>query len=66
MKDDGLLERNHLLGAEGKAINPTRCAAGHIPRLLASWLAISTALLIAAIRRHRLAQRSSGAAAFAT
>ena len=35
MKDDGLLERNHLAGADGDAINAILCAAGHNMRLLA-------------------------------
>ena len=38
MKEDGLLERNHLVGAEGDAINAILCAAGHNMRLLARWL----------------------------
>jgi hypothetical protein len=50
---------------EGDAINAILCAAGHNLRLLAAWLAILTAFLIAAIRDHRLGQRSSEAVAFA-
>jgi IS5 family transposase len=38
MKDDGLLERNHLAGSVGDAINVILCAAGHNMRLLARWL----------------------------
>lgn len=38
LKDDGLLERNHLAGAQGDAINAILCAAGHNLRLLARWL----------------------------
>jgi IS5 family transposase len=38
MKSDGLLERNHLAGAEGDATNAILCAAGHNMRLLARWL----------------------------
>lgn len=38
MKEDGLLERNHLAGPDGDAINVILCAAGHNMRLLARWL----------------------------
>ena len=38
LKGDGLLERNHLAGAQGDAINAILCAAGHNLRLLARWL----------------------------
>lgn len=38
MKDDGLLERNHLAGEVGDAANVVLCAAGHNMRLLARWL----------------------------
>ena len=38
LKDDGLLERNHLAGAQGDASNSILCAAGHNLRLLARWL----------------------------
>ncbi|MCP5036389.1 MAG: IS5 family transposase [Rhodobacteraceae bacterium] len=38
LKDDGHLERNHLKGAEGDAINAILTAAGHNLRLLAKWL----------------------------
>jgi hypothetical protein len=65
MKDDGLLERNHLLGAEGDAINAILCAAGHNLRLLATWLALLIAFLIASIRDRRLGRQSSEAIAFA-
>jgi transposase, IS5 family len=41
-KSDGLLERNHLAGATGDAINAILIAAGHNLRLLVAWL---TALL---------------------
>ncbi|MDI9847633.1 hypothetical protein QM467_06105 [Rhodoblastus sp. 17X3] len=34
LKSDGLLERNHLKGAKGDAINAILCAAGHNLRLL--------------------------------
>jgi IS5 family transposase len=65
MKGDGLLERNRLLGAEGDAINAILCAAGHNLRLLAAWLALLIAFLIAAIRDLRPRQRASQAIAFA-
>lgn len=38
LKHDGLLERNHLAGPQGDAINAIVCAAGHNLRLLARWL----------------------------
>lgn len=38
LKDDGHLERNHLGGPEGDAINAILTAAGHNMRLLARWL----------------------------
>lgn len=38
LKDDGHLERNHLAGTDGDAINAILCAAGHNLRLLARWL----------------------------
>jgi IS5 family transposase len=37
-KSDGLLERNHLAGADGDAINAILAAAGHNVRLLLRWL----------------------------
>lgn len=37
MKTDGLLERNHLAGVLGDAINAVLIAAGHNLRLLATW-----------------------------
>lgn len=37
-KSDGLLERNHLAGANGDAINAILVAAGHNLRLLVAWL----------------------------
>jgi IS5 family transposase len=46
-KSDGLLERNHLAGATGDAINAILVAAGHNLRLLVAWL---TALLHVLIR----------------
>jgi transposase, IS5 family len=38
LKSDGLLERNHLKGADGDASNAILCAVGHNMRLLAAWL----------------------------
>ena len=38
LKGDGHLERNHLRGPDGDAINAILCAAGHNLRLLARWL----------------------------
>lgn len=38
MKSDGLLDRSHLKGADGDAINAILAAAGHNLRLLARWL----------------------------
>jgi IS5 family transposase len=38
-KSDGMLERNHLAGAAGDAINALLVAAGHNLRLLVAWLA---------------------------
>ena len=40
LKADGLLERNHLKGPAGDAINAILCAAGHNMRLLLRWLAV--------------------------
>lgn len=37
MKTDGLLERNHLDGPEGDAVNAILCAIGHNCRLLLAW-----------------------------
>jgi IS5 family transposase len=49
LKSDGLLERNHLRGATGDAINVVLAAAGHNLRLLLRWLRLLCALIIAAI-----------------
>lgn len=40
LNEDGHLERNHLAGPEGDAINAILCAAGHNLRLLARWLKV--------------------------
>ncbi|EZP81283.1 IS5 family transposase [Novosphingobium resinovorum] len=47
-KSDGLLERNHLAGATGDAINAILVAAGHYLRLLVAWLTAILRALIAA------------------
>jgi IS5 family transposase len=47
LKDDGHLERNHLAGSKGDAINAILCAAGHNMRLLARWLRLLFAILLA-------------------
>ena len=51
MKEDGHLERNHLAGPDGDAINVILCAAGHNMRLLARWLRLLLALILVAILR---------------
>lgn len=47
LKADGLLERNHLAGEIGDAINAVLAAAGHNLRLLAAWLRKLLCALIA-------------------
>ena len=47
-KSDGLLERNHLAGATGDAINAILVAAGHNLRLLIAWLNLLLRVLLAA------------------
>lgn len=49
LKEDGHLERNHLARAEGDAINAILSAAGHNMRLLARWIRLLFALLVAII-----------------
>ena len=46
LKEDGHLERNHLKGAEGDAINAILTAAGHNLRLLAKWLRLLFVVLL--------------------
>jgi len=58
MKDDGLLERNHLAGAEGDAINVILCAAGHNMRLLARWLRLLLVLILVRILDRASRNRS--------
>ena len=48
VKTDGLLERNHLKGADGDAINAILVAAGHNLRLLLAWFAAFLRALISA------------------
>ena len=62
MKSDGLLERNHLAGAAGDAINAVLAAAGHNLRLLLAWLRLLCAWILAALRSH-LRRRDARAAA---
>ena len=50
LKSDGLLERNHLAGAAGDAINAVLAAAGHNLRLLLAWLRLLCAWILAALR----------------
>ncbi len=50
LKEDGHLERNHLAGTEGDAINAILSAAGHNMRLLARWIRLLFAVLVAIIR----------------
>ena len=50
LKEDGHLERNHLAGADGDAINAILCAAGHNMRLLAGWMRCLFALLLAILQ----------------
>lgn len=57
-KSDGLLERNHLAGATGDAINAILVAAGHNLRLLVAWLTALLRALLAAwlpVAQHKMA-----------
>lgn len=57
-KSDGLLERNHLAGATGEAINAILVAAGHNLRLLVAWLTALLRALLAAwlpVAQHKMA-----------
>ena len=51
-KSDGLLERNHLAGADGDAINAILTGAGHNVRLLLRWLRYLLLLLLSAALRE--------------
>ena len=52
-KSDGLLERNHLAGATGDAINAILVGAGHNIRLLLAWLRSLLLLILALIATTR-------------
>lgn len=52
-KSDGLLERNHLAGATGDAINAILVGAGHNIRLLLAWLRSLVLLILALIATTR-------------
>lgn len=66
LKQDGHLERNHLAGADGDAINAILCAAGHNMRLLARWIRLLFALLLTIVlsrtpqnpTNHQIASRT--------
>jgi transposase, IS5 family len=60
LKSDGLLERNHLKGADGDAINALLCAIGHNMRLLAAWLKVLWRVLF--ISWHKQQQISAAPA----
>ena len=59
LKSDGLLERCHLAGAAGDAINAVLAAAGHNLRLLLAWLRLLCAWVLAALagRLRRISVR---------
>lgn len=67
-KSDGLLERNHLAGARGDAINAILVGAGHNVRLLLAWLrrllsflaAVAAAILASSTRQIVVAQTHAG------
>jgi len=59
LKEDGHLERNHLAGAQGDAVNAILCAAGHNMRLLARWIRLLLAVLVA-IALSRPSQNPAG------
>jgi IS5 family transposase len=48
-KSDGLLERNHLAGTTGDAVNAVLAGAGHNVRLLLRWLRDLLLLLLTSI-----------------
>ncbi len=54
MKNDGLLRRNHLKGAEGDAINVILCAAGQNLRLILNYLRVLLLKISAAFLRYTL------------
>ena len=49
MKEDGLLERSHLAGPDGDAINVILCAAGHNMRLLIRWIRLLVLIVLTKI-----------------
>lgn len=57
-KSDGLLERNHLAGATGDAINAILVGAGHNIRLLLAWLRSLLLLILALIATTRSPSRA--------
>jgi IS5 family transposase len=59
LKSDGLLERNHLAGKHGDAINLILAAAGHNLRLILAWLRHLCALILIVL----IAQHTEAAAA---
>lgn len=63
MKGDGLLDRNHLAGPEGDAINAILCAAGHNFRLLLAWFREILALILRAVLGARPPSNSMSQAA---
>ena len=62
MKSDGLLERCHLAGSVGNAINAVLAAAGHNLRLLLAWLRLLCAWIPVVIRSRLRRIRASLAA----
>src|ERR1700730_5827529 len=62
-KSEGLLERNHLAGARGDAINAILVGAGHDIRLLLAWLrrflSFFLALIVPAHSPSTTCERSS-------
>ncbi len=56
MKEDGLLEPNHLAGPDGDSINFTLCAARHNMRFLPKWLMllvlVTLTRILCSARRH--------------
>ena len=54
VKSDGLLERNHLAGARGDAINAILVGAGHNIRLLLAWLRVLLPLILATMTSAHL------------
>ena len=52
MKNDGLLQRNYLKGAEGDAINVILCGAGQNLRLVLRYLRIFCLGMCSALERH--------------